>query len=62
MRLVLWTAFFVVCNIVGVETFKAAITLPLDEALVPGVLSIPLIGLAALGATRVLDAWRGRER
>ena len=62
MRLVLWTAFFVVCNVVGVETFKAAITLPLDEALVPGVLSVPLIGLAALGATRVLDAWRGRER
>jgi len=62
MRLVLWTAFFVVCNVVGVETFKAAITLPLDEALVPGMLSVPLIGLAALGATRVLDAWRGRER
>ena len=62
MRLVLWTAFFVVCNVVGVETFKAAITLPLDEALVPGVLSVPLIGLAALGATRVLDAWHGRER
>ena len=62
MRLVLWTAFFVVCNVVGVETFKAAITLPLDEALVPGMLSVPLIGLAALGATRVLDAWHSRAR
>ena len=62
MRLVLWAAFFVVCNILGVETFKAAITLPLDEAFLPGVLSVPLVGLAALGVTRVVDAWRERER
>lgn len=60
MRLALWAAFLVVCNIVGVETFKAAITLPLDEAIVPGVLSVPLVGLAAFGLTRVLDAWRER--
>jgi hypothetical protein len=62
MRLALWAAFFVVCNILGVETFKAAITLPLDEALVPGVLSVPLVALAAFGVTRVVDAWRERER
>ena len=62
MRLALWAAFFVVCNILGVETFKAAITLPFDEALVPGFLSIPLVGLAAFGVTRVVDAWRERER
>jgi len=62
MRLVLWVTFFVVCNIIGVETLKAALTLPLDEAFVPGVLSVPLIGLTAFGATRVLDAWRGSER
>jgi len=42
MRLVLWTAFFVVCNVVGVETFKAAITLPFDEAFLPGVLGAEL--------------------
>ena len=60
MRLGLWVAFLVVCNIVGVETFKAAITLPLDEALLPGALSVPLVGLAAFGVTRVLDAWRDR--
>jgi hypothetical protein len=60
MRLALWAAFFVVCNILGVETFKAALTLPADEALLPGVLSVPLVGLAALGVTRVLDAWRQR--
>jgi hypothetical protein len=62
MRLALWAAFFVVCNILGVETFKAAITLPFDEALVPGFLSVPLVGLAAFGVTRVVDAWRQRER
>jgi methionine-rich copper-binding protein CopC len=62
MRLALWAAFFVVCNILGVETFKAAITLPFDEALVPGFLSVPLVGLAAFGITRVVDAWRQRER
>ena len=62
MRLALWAAFFVVCNILGVETFKAAITLPFDEALVPGFLSVPLVGLAAFGVTRVVGAWRDRER
>ena len=62
MRLVLWAAFFVVCNILGVEAFKAAVTLPMDEAFVPGVLSIPLIGLTAFGVTRVVNAWRDRER
>ena len=51
MRLTLWAAFFVVCNILGVETFKAAITLPFDEALVPGFLSVPLVGLAAFGGS-----------
>jgi hypothetical protein len=60
MRLALWAAFFVVCNVLGVETLKAAVTLPADEALLPGVLSVPLVGLAALGVTRVLDAWRQR--
>jgi hypothetical protein len=62
MRLALWAAFFVVCNILGVETFRAAMTLPLDEALLPGALSIPLIGLTAFGASRVLDAWNTRDR
>jgi hypothetical protein len=50
-------AFFVVCNILGVEVFKAAMTLPFEEAVLPGVLSIPLIGLTAIGATRVVSLW-----
>ena len=54
MRIWLWLAFFVVCNIVGVEVFKAAILLPFEDALLPRVLSIPLIGLTALSATRVV--------
>lgn len=62
MRVGLWAAFFVVCNILGVETFKAAVTLPLEEAFVPGFLSIPLIGLTAFGATRMLSAWQERNR
>jgi len=62
MRLVLWAAFFVVSNILGVETFKAAVTLPTDEALIPGVLTVPLIGLTAFGVTRVVSAWRDREQ
>lgn len=62
MRLVLWAAFFVVSNILGVEAFKAALTLPKDEAFVPGILTVPLVGLTAFGVTRVVDAWRERER
>ena len=57
MRLWLWVAFFIVCNVIGVEVFKAAMTLPFEEALLPGVLTIPLIGLTAMGANRVASLW-----
>jgi hypothetical protein len=62
MRLWLWIVFFVICNIIGVEVFKAALTLPFDEAVLPGILSVPLIGLTALGATRVMSAFTAREK
>ena len=62
MRLWSWVAFFIVCNVLGVEVFKAAMTLPFEEAVLPGILSVPLIGLAAVGATRVVSLWnRPRE-
>lgn len=54
----LWAIFFVVCNIMGVEILKAALTLPLDEAVVPRVLSLPAIALTAFAARRVLSAWK----
>jgi hypothetical protein len=53
MRTTLWVVFFVICNIIGVEVFKAAITLPFEDALLPRVLAVPMIGLTALGATRI---------
>jgi hypothetical protein len=58
MRLSLWAAFFVVSNLLGVEVFKAAVTLPWEEALVPGLLTVPLVGLTALGATRIVSTWQ----
>ena len=61
MRLGLWAAFFVVCNVLGVEVFKAAMTLPFEEAVIPGVLTVPLIGLTALGVTQLLAAWHSRD-
>ena len=61
MRLVLWLAFFVISNLLGIEAFKAAVTLPSDERLLPCLLTFPLIGLTALSATRVLEAWRRRD-
>ena len=61
MRLILWIAFFVVSNLLGIEAFKAAVTLPSDERLLPCLLTFPLIGLTALSATRVLEAWRRRN-
>jgi hypothetical protein len=61
VRVALWVAFFLVCNILGVEAFKAAFTLPLDEALIPGALAIPLIGLTAFGVTRVVVAWKRED-
>jgi hypothetical protein len=61
MRLWLWVAFFLISNLIGVEVFKAAVTLPFDEALLPGVLTLPLIGLTAVSATRVMDAWNRRD-
>ena len=62
MRLGLWTAFFVVCNVIGVEVFKAALTLPFDEAVLPGILSVPMIALTALSATRVTSALSEKEK
>jgi hypothetical protein len=62
MRLGAWSAFFVVCNVLGVEVFKAAMTLPLEEALLPGLLTVPLIGLTAVGATRVVSLWNNHEK
>jgi hypothetical protein len=61
MRLWLWVAFFVVCNLLGVEVFKAAVTLPWDEALLPGLLTLPLVGLSALGASQIVSAWQHPE-
>jgi hypothetical protein len=61
MQLWLWIAFFVVSNLLGIEVFKAAVTLPWDEALVPGVLTVPLVAMSALSATRILAAWQARK-
>lgn len=58
MRIGLWIAFFVVSNILGVEAFRAAVTLPLEDALLPAVLTVPLVGLTAFGAARLLNAWQ----
>ncbi len=60
MRMTGWIAFLVVSNILGVTAFRAAMTLPFDEAFLPGVLTVPLVGLTAFGVTRVLDAWQQR--
>jgi hypothetical protein len=58
MQVWLWIAFFVVANLLGVTVFKAAVTLPWEEALVPAVLTVPLVVLSAVGATRILSAWQ----
>jgi len=62
MRVWIWSALFLGANCVGVEVFKAAVTLPADEALLPRILSIPLIGLAAVSAAHVANAWSSRDR
>jgi hypothetical protein len=61
MRLWLWVAFFLVSNALGIEVFKAAMTLPWDEALLPGLLTVPLVGFSALGAARIASAWQQSE-
>jgi hypothetical protein len=61
MRLWLWVAFFVVANVMGVEVFKAAVTLPPEDALLPALLTIPLVVLSALGAVRIVSTWQRPE-
>jgi len=61
MRMTAWVAFFLVSNVLGVAAFRAAMTLPFDEAFLPGVLTVPLVGLTAFGVTRVLEAWQRRD-
>ena len=58
MRLGLWIALFLVANVLGVEVFKAAVTLPRDEALLPGLLTVPLVLLSAVGASRIVGLWQ----
>jgi hypothetical protein len=60
MRFGLWVAFFLICNVLGVEAFRAALTLPFEDALLPAALSVPLVGLTAFSATRLLSTWRER--
>jgi hypothetical protein len=61
MRMWLWIVFFVIANLLGVTVFQAAVTLPWEEALVPALLTLPLVALAALGATRIVAAWQNPE-
>ena len=61
MRFGLWVAFFLICNVLGVEAFRAALTLPFEDALLPAALSVPLVGLTAFGATRLVSTWRERD-
>lgn len=61
MRMWLWVAFFVVANLLGVTVFKAAVTLPWEEALLPALLTLPLVVLSALGATRIVSAWQNPD-
>jgi len=60
MRLGLWAAFFLVCNVLGVEAFRAAMTLPFEDAVWPAALTIPLVGLTAFGVRGVVAAWQKR--
>ena len=62
MRTALWAVFFVICNIIGVEVFKAAITLPFEDALLPRVLAVPMVGLTALSATRIAGLFSTRDK
>ncbi|MGH2394272.1 MAG: hypothetical protein ACRDGH_12415 [Candidatus Limnocylindria bacterium] len=61
MRIGLWAMFCLVCNVLGVTAFQAAMTLPLEDALLPAALSVPLIGLTAFGVRGVVTAWRHGE-
>ena len=35
--------------------------LPVEDAFVPRILCVPLVGLTAFGATRVMTAWTTRK-
>jgi hypothetical protein len=61
MRIALWAVFFLVSNLLGIEAFRAAVTLPLEEALLPGLLTVSLVGLTAFGASRLVIAWNDHD-
>ncbi len=62
MRAALWLAFFIVANVLGVQALTAALTLPFEERLLPALLTVPLIGLAAMGAARLAATWQRQDR
>ena len=58
LRLVLWTAVYLTCNIVGVRMLEAALAAPVAEIAQPALLTACLIGVAAVAVCRMVSGWR----
>jgi hypothetical protein len=58
LSLVLWTAVYLTCNVIGVKMLEATLETPLPEIARPALLTVCLMGLAAIAVCRILTGWR----
>ena len=58
LSLVLWTAVFLTANVVGVEMLRTALMVPVAEIAQPVLLTVCLIGIAAVAVCRMITGWR----
>ena len=58
LRLILWTALYLTCNIAGVKMLETALSAPAGEIFQPALMTVCLMGLAAVAVCRMVDGWR----
>ena len=59
LSLVLWTALYLTCNIIGVKMLEVALVAPVSEITQPALITMCLMGLAAVAICRMVSTWRG---
>ena len=58
LQLILWTALYLTCNIVGVKMLETALSAPAGEIFQPALITVCLMGLAAVAVCRMVTGWR----
>lgn len=58
LSLVLWTALYLTCNVIGVKMLETTLTTPVSEIAQPALVTMCLMGIAAVAICRMVSTWR----